>query len=409
MNNVDVEKIVQDLKGFIVNDNSPSNYEYNLLMNKAKYLDLFVQEKSFPPFEVEIQMSSSCNLKCRWCIGDSIQKQSKVKGLSNDLNRDTMEKLIDGILDFKQNDLEIQLVKFSGFIGEPLVKKDATIRSIQRLIGAGLKVGLFTNGTLMDKETWNTLCNIHYINVSLDGGPYSFFWLKESPENMFTTKTFNTVIENISGLNRVRKARNTDLNITVSYVIVPGNHMDIYETTKLVKEAGSDGIRFKCDIGGKHKLKEDEIILKEAYEQIRNVENDFKSESFKISLIHSENDARNEKYKSWDCKSGCFYHNFVGTVGSNGNLYLCDHDTKPGAIHFGSVVNETFQEIWESDTRKSLSNIIPTICRCEVCPPFANKANFFLKKIYDAKNQYGPDLVIEAMQRLRDQFMNIQS
>ena len=59
--------IVKELDGFIqAGDSSPFNYERNLLVDKAPYLDAFVEGKPFPPFEVEIQMSSNCNLQCRW-------------------------------------------------------------------------------------------------------------------------------------------------------------------------------------------------------------------------------------------------------------------------------------------------------------------------------------------------------
>ncbi len=387
----------------------PSDYEYNMLRNYADYIDLFVDGKPFPPFEIEIQMSSNCNFRCTWCIGDSVQKQKKIKGLSNFLSRENVDKLVDGIIDFRQNGLKIQMVKFSGFIGEPLIQKEATISAIQRLAGAGFKVGLFTNGVFMKEDTWDTLAHIYYVNLSLDGGPYSFFWLKEFPRNTdltFTKKTFNTVIENIGGLNRVKEERNTPVNITVSYVVVPGNHNEIYEVTKLVKEAGANGIRFKCDIGGRHKLKlkdeGDESTLDEAYDQIQKAKTDLNDETFKVIEVHTKDDARDETYNKWDCKNGCFYQDFVATVGSDGDLYLCDHNTMPGAIPFGNVINESLQEVWESNKRKRLLEIIPDICVCEVCPPFANRANFFLKKIYDAKGKYGADQVKEALQQLRD-------
>jgi len=388
----------------------PSDYEYNMLMNYADYIDLFVDGKPFPPFEIEIQMSSSCNFRCTWCIGDSVQKQKEIKGLSNFLSRKNVDKLVDGIIDFRQNGLRIQLVKFSGFIGEPLIQKKATISAIQRLVGAGFKVGLFTNGVFMKEDTWDTLANIYYVNLSLDGGPYSFFWLKEFPKNTdltFTKKTFNTVINNIKGLNRVRvkEERNSPVNITVSYVVVPGNHIEVYEATRLVKEAGADGIRFKCDIGGRHKLKEDtgdESTLDEAYDQIQKAKTDFNDETFKVIEVHTKDDARDENYNKWDCKNGCFYQDFVATVGSNGDLYLCDHNTMPGAIQFGNVINESLQKLWEGNKRKKLLEIIPDICICEVCPPFANRVNFFLKKIYDAKKKYGPAPVKKALQDLRN-------
>lgn len=74
MINDPVIKILEKLRYYLDSgDSTPFNYERYLLVDKAPYLDAFVEDKLFPPFEVEIQMSSSCNLKCIWCIGDNTQ------------------------------------------------------------------------------------------------------------------------------------------------------------------------------------------------------------------------------------------------------------------------------------------------------------------------------------------------
>ena len=150
-----------------------SHYVRILAIDKAPYLDAFIRGESVPPFEIEIQPSSRCNLKCRWCIGEEIQAQNHVLNLPNAINADNIGHIVEGILEAKQNGLGVEIVKFSGFIGEPLVQKGAVLSAIQRLACAGVKVGLFTNGVLMTEDTWETLANIAYVHVSLDAGPRS--------------------------------------------------------------------------------------------------------------------------------------------------------------------------------------------------------------------------------------------
>ncbi len=261
MENSNVEAIVNKLSGFLQSDDSsPFNYERYLLVEKAPYLDAFIENKPFPPFEVEIQMSSKCNLQCRWCIGDEIQEKKQVMRLPNNINEDNVDRVVDGIIDFEINSLGIDTVKFSGFIGEPLLAKAATLKAIQRLIGAGLRVGLFTNGVLMDENTWRTLANIDYVHISLDAGPSSFFWLKESPKGICTRETFYRILKNVKCLNESRRQKQGNLRINVGYVVVPGNHDQIYEVAKLVREAGADSIRFKCDIGERYDLKKTGLL-----------------------------------------------------------------------------------------------------------------------------------------------------
>jgi len=373
-------------------------YERFLVIKKRKYLDSFIDQIPFPPFEVEIQMSSKCNLECSWCIGDEVQLGKKVLNLSNSITNDNVDNIVEGIISCEIGGLRIEAVKFSGFIGEPLLPKAETLKAMQRLVGAGKRVGLFTNGMLMGPDTWDTLLNIDYVHVSLDAGPSTYYWLKESKKSPFSNDSFDKVLENIRGLNEARKSKhNCQLKINVGYVVIPGNHNEIYHSSRLVKEAGADSIRFKCDIGGKHDLVRGKA-LDHAFEQIYKAERELKEEDvFSISAIHSKNDVKSKKYSLWQCLNGCDYQHFLATVGSDGNLYLCDHNTMPGGIPLGNVIDIPFKSVWESDRRNYLSEGVKYTCQCKVCPPFGNRVNFFLKELRELTEKYGAELVKNAL------------
>lgn len=388
---------------------SPYNYERYLLIDKAPYLDAFVEGKCFPPFEVEIQTSSKCNLQCRWCIGKEVQARQRVMHLANNIAKDNVDYLIDGIMRCKINGLGIQTVKFSGFIGEPLANKEATLHAIQRLNGAGFRVGLFTNGVLLSNDDFKTIANIAYVHISLDAGPRTFFLLKESPDIPYS-RTFEQVLNNIAGLAQSRResTNGNHLHINVGFVVVPANFFEIYDVTRLVKEAGADSIRFKCDIAEKHDLMAANIH-KQAYAEIERARRDFHDAQFEVITIHSQADVEKKTYACWKSRSGCFFHNFLATVGSDGNLYLCDHNTMTGAIPLGCALDQPLNEIWTSQRRNYLTKGIPCTCLCSVCPPFANRANFFLKEIRDLVDQYGIPPVKEALAYLKERLSRGQS
>jgi len=396
-----IEELVEKLHGFLRNENtSQFNYERYLLLDKALYLEKFIEGKPFPPFEVEIQMSSKCNLHCVWCIGGEIQEKKRVLQLQNNINEKNIDQIVDGILTFRVNGLRIEKVKFSGFIGEPLLKKKATLKGIMSLAGAGLKVGLFTNGVFMDDNlTREVLANIEYVHVSLDAGPITYCLLK-NPNNPYEP-IFDRVIKNIKNLADHRKKVGGKVEITCGFVIVPGNFIEIYETTRLVRDAGANAIRFKVDIGGKHDLKKAGLIDK-VFEQLKRVEQDFNNPpSFAVHIIHSEDDIRNKSYAEWRCENGCHFHNFLSTVGSDGLVYLCDHNTMPGAIPLGSALDNSFEDIWVNERRKYLTDGIRYTCQCGVCPPFGNRANFLLEELVNLKDKYGADCLKRALQRFK--------
>lgn len=397
-----IEELVEKLHGFLRNENaSQFNYERYLLIDKAPYLDKFIEGKPFPPFEVEIQMSSKCNLHCVWCIGGEIQEQRRVLQLPNNINGDNIDKIVEGIFKFQMNGLSIEKVKFSGFIGEPLLKKDATLKGIMSLAGAGLKVGLFTNGVFMDDDlTRRVLANIEYVHVSLDAGPITYCLLK-TPNRPYDPTIFHRVINNIRDLADYREKVGGKVEITCGFVIVPGNHSEIYETTRLVRDVGANDIRFKVDIGGRHDL-ERAGLIDEVFEQLRRAEEDFNDPpSFAVHIIHSEDDTRNRSYAEWRCEKGCFFHNFLGTVGSDGLVYLCDHNTMPGAIPLGSALDNSFEDIWVNERRKYLTDGIRYTCQCGVCPPFGNRANFLLEELHNLTLQYGVDCMKKVLHCFR--------
>jgi sulfatase maturation enzyme AslB (radical SAM superfamily) len=396
--------------------NSPFNYIRNLICDKAAYFDAFVDGQLFPPFEVEIQMSSLCNLKCRWCIGDEITDRNYVKNLPNNINKGNVMKMVRNLMDMRINGLGLKLVKFSGFIGEPLHSsvKEVTLDAIKELtFSDDISVGFFTNGVFMTEDTWNILSRISYVHVSLDSGPSSFYWLKEPQiNNAFSKDTFNKIIRNIEGLNKVRIQKRSDLKINVGYVIVPGNHDQIYKTAEIIQEAGADSIRFKCDIGERFDLQK-AGVLDLALEEIEKVKEKFggivnlAGNEFSVYEIHKKEDIEQKRYKKkWNCESGCYYQSFLSTIGSDGNVYLCDHNSIPGAIPLGNIFDEksSFQDIWMSKRRNYLIDGIEYICKCEVCPPFGNEINPFLHEIVELRKTEKLENIKQAIELIRQDY-----
>lgn len=403
MGAVDADVVAARLRdGFAGPNRSGAEYG-RILLGRVSYLDAFVEGRPFPPFEIEIQMSSKCNLHCRWCIGEEIQSKNHVLRLPNSITEENVAKLVSAIIEFRIGGLGVETVKFSGFIGEPLLNKRATLTAIRSLAGAGLRVGVFTNGVLMDESTWQTLVNVDYVHVSLDSGPSSYFWLKESPEGVYSRSTFDRVLRNIAGLDQTRRERapGSKLRINVGYVVVPGNQDQLREATRLVRLAGADSIRFKCDIGARHDLHR-AGLLDEVFREIEFAREECRGEGgFRVHTVHTREDIEARVYARWKADGGCFFQEFFTTVGSDGDVYLCDHNTMPGAIPLGNVINQSLEEIWTSGRRRYLADGVRYVCQSGVCPPFGNVANAILRDIRQLADSHGAPAVKGALDRLR--------
>ena len=308
-----------------------TDYEALFLREQRPYLDRYLAGEPFPPFEVEIQMSSSCNLSCSWCVGSKLSG----KRLKNTLRANNIHRITDGLLACEINGLKIKRVKFSGFIGEPLVNKAATLQGMRLLRKAGVEVGLFTNGELMTEDTWDTLSFMDYVHVS-----------------QLTPKA----LKNIRGL--VAHRGDDRLKINVGYVIHSAGYSshDAYAAAALAKGAGADSIRFKYDITRPYRGRSEEV--EEAF-------GDLADDSFDVIEV--------PRYAQvWDHTKGCHFQNFLGTIGSDGGVYMCDHTTTPDAICHGNALERSFHDIW----MKRLEHAC--VCKCSTCPPYGDAVNRFI-------------------------------
>ena len=318
-----------------------NSYERLFQAEQGPYLAAYMRGDEFPPYEVEIQMSSSCNLSCSWCVGERL----RATRLPNRINISNIKQITRGLIDCEIGGLGISRVKFSGFVGEPLMRKHATLLAMDELTRAGLQVGLFTNGELMGDVTWETISRIEYVHVS-----------------QYSAKA----MDNVAGLNDMRNSQRSKLKINVGYVVVPGKPLEVYECARLAKAAGADSLRVKFDItrlppSGLGELRD-----------IAKARDTFQDSKFKVTVVPRE-------VHEWRSQDGCRFQFFLGTIGSDGGVYLCDHNTSPEGGWLGNALHMPFQQIW-------LMRSTRPACRVQTCPPYGAAINHFLERKCNASD-----------------------
>jgi MoaA/NifB/PqqE/SkfB family radical SAM enzyme len=263
--------------------------------------------------------------------------------LSDKINKGNIEGITQDLLDYELNDSRIEVFKFSGFMGEPLIQKDATLRAIDMITDAGRKVGLFTNGILLTKDTYWALLDADYVHISLDGGMQSFSISKGCDD-----ATFHKILHNIWDLHKWRNALGSKLKINVGYVVTEKNYPEIWTVTQAVKRLGADMIRFKVDITQEKQVFEFRHVIKE-----------FSDELFDISVVCFGKPA-------WNRSMGCHFYNYMTTIGSDGKVYVCDHNSMKKSKPLGDMLTQKFADIWENRA---------FTCESDICPPFGSDFN----------------------------------
>jgi MoaA/NifB/PqqE/SkfB family radical SAM enzyme len=367
------------------------NYEHFLLSDQKEYLRAFLRGDPFPPFEAELQITSKCNLHCRWCIGKQMAVHSGMTLPVSRIDESNIGKIVDHLCAFRTGNLRISLVKISGLAGDPLApeSKATSTKAIELFAQAGVKVGLFTNAaSAFDRRTEDLLQSLYYLNISLDAGPRTYARLKET---RLGGDTFFQVLKNIERTAGRKRQQSSFLNdVSAGYVVVPENLCDILEATRLVKESGADGIRFKLEFtnlltspsGG---------FVREAGAMIEQAHERYATKGFFVHMTNSPRAPRG----TWKPGGDCYARLFHITVGPDGNVYPCDHFSLVGAPSPGNLLDQPLDAFWPPLPRSQQP--LKVNCRSFVCPPFAEAINCTISRLNRLGEQYGYQDVIEAL------------
>lgn len=386
-----------------------------------EFNEIFVLQKHFsriinifegnilPPYEILIHPSSICNLNCKWCIGGVVSsKNNKDLLLENTLfSVDNMKTVVKGILKYqkkgfnyitgKSETFKVENVSFSGITGEPFFSADALLYAINELSKHGIKVGVFTNGTLITEKMFDSILKMKYILISLDAGEKETYD-KIKCQNV-RTNYFENLIKNIEKLANRKKEVKSETDINIGYVINEYNYNQIYNVAKILKKAGVHYLRFKTDIASILNLSSKE--REEAKNQIDRARKELCDSYFSIVEIHRVMDSskKERKFKK------CFVHYLVANISADSNLYPCNYHPSPKNKSYGKIeVPNDFEVLWNDIFNNSLDKQIPNICP-QVCDPFKNRANKVLEIAYEIYIEYGVDYlkkcINEAIEKIK--------
>ncbi|MGH3527821.1 MAG: SPASM domain-containing protein [Pseudonocardiaceae bacterium] len=374
--------------------------ELDVLRREWPLFAASVAGQVLPPYEVLIHPSSGCNLRCQWCIGDHVPLEiwdSERGALAVvEASKEAPERLPDVLADpasmmklatelvgyrktgtYRSGGTEhtaefgVRNVSFSGLIGEPLVARAALIPAITYLLEQGMRVGLFTNGVLMDAPVIDVLVGAAYVNLSLDAATAGTYAQLKFRGHSAGRVKFERAVANLAALAQRRRERGTDVEINVSFILYPGNHHEVYDASVIAKRAGADRIRLKRDISGDRLL--DAAQRAQATALIGRIRDELVDETFGLVEIHKM-DYLGGLERTFPV---CSITDMVAAIGSDGCLYPCNYHPRPGGASYGSAIETSFSGVWEGEARQRIRATLPGICP-KVCDPFKQRANTML-------------------------------
>jgi radical SAM protein with 4Fe4S-binding SPASM domain len=352
------------------------------------------------PVTAQIAPTLLCNFQCPRCSygGSKLEIIAKNSKQLIHMDRESLFFAIDRIVK-----AGIVGLVFTGG-GEPLLNAN-TIHGMRYARDKGLKVGLFTNGALLDPEVIEDLIDLKpsFIRISLDSGTAEIHSLLHGydPSKNYFEKIIDALF--LLAKKKVHRLAKTTIGIGVS--VEPVNLHDLENVAKLLRdiyqmnpEGGIDYIVFRpvvnYDCGGfLEKTKPTKDFLQSYmpkfstfFQDFTNNGSQYPSEVFsqaneiidkEISEILETTDIKvinirtkmvgisNAKRPYSRCRA-CPWYIFVGP---DGTVYNCVELAFESDVAIGNILKHSLDEIWRSPQRKRVIDYINSKGLKQLCPP----------------------------------------
>ena len=351
-----------------------------IISNIDRVLELF-ETGITSPVLVEIDPSNACNHGCYFCISSYIHLPESKHLETYDrsvMSKDVLMSLCKDIV--KMN---VRAVNWTGG-GEPTVNSNLKY-AIEYLGKHNVKMGMFTNGTLLDRfNLFETLVNnMSWVRFSIDAGNEKTYNTIRRPSK---NQTWSKMINNLEKLISV----NNKIDIGLGFVITPDTYTGIIDFANKFKDYDVKYCQYKPEIvnrereNGVQRKKEFwqkiEPLLKEAKNILGSKFqiNDYKLEDLEVN---TENYGRT--YKK------CLGSQISPAIGADGEVYVCTNHRGYKQYSYGNLNQNSFDIIWNNiQVKNNIMHKIDNVEKFKNCtqlckPHESNKAIWNLYEEYN--------------------------
>lgn len=330
------------------------------------------------PVLIEFDPSNACNHGCYFCISSYIHlPESKHLATYNKsiMSRDVLMKCCESFVK-----MGIRSLNWTGG-GEPTVNPH--LKEAIEYIGknSDIKMGMFTNGTLLDKfDLFETLVdNMTWVRISIDAGtPNTYNGVRRAKNN----QDWNKMISNLEKLIEVNKSKGNKIDIGVGFVITPQTYTEIVEFAKAFSKYDITYCQYKPEIVNRERedgtqREQDFWINKVAplLEEAKSIlGNKYQMNGYKFEDLKNDPEFFGRTYKK------CLGSQLQPCVGADGEVYVCTNHRGYKEYSYGNVHEKSFESIWDDMNKRKqvMSQIEDVECfkNCtQLCKPHeSNKA-----------------------------------
>jgi len=341
--------------------------KFNLDSHKLHYhpsrVGEFLEKGDNYPLYMEISPVGSCNHRCLFCAYDYI-------GYPN--RKLEKKRFLEFLQEVRSTGVKSML--YAGE-GEPLMHPDID-DFIIKTKELDIDVSMFTNGELLIKRLSDkAIGSFTFLRFSVNGGDDKTY------KKIHKKDKFNEVIENIIYVKKLKRDNKLDTTIGVQFVLLPENIDSIENLIKILKEIEIDYISIKPFVlQNENQFYRNKGFDIDLYSYFNELEN-YSNEKFKvIARVNAFKKYGKREYKH------CYGCNFITVLDSGGNLISCLPYLGKEEYMYGNIYKNSFKEIWHSDKRKQVKDLLENKLDVQkVCPPNC-RPNAINEYLYELKH-----------------------
>ena len=394
----------------MISESKIFNPQAKIYANADRVLD-FLDNKNPAPVLIEFDPSNTCNHGCYFCISSYIHLPE-----SKDLetyNKTIMprEILMNACKDFVN--MGVRAINWTGG-GEPTINKN--LKEAIEYIGqnSDIKMGIFTNGTLLDKwDMFETMVdNMTWVRFSIDAGtPETYNSIRRVKSN----QGWDRMSANLSKLVEVNNSKGKKIQIGTGFVITPDTYKEITDFAKYFSQFDIDYCQYKPEIVNREReegIQRDldfwEAEVEPRLEEAKEILGDkFQINGYKLKDLINDRSLFGRSYKK------CLGSQVQPCVGADGEVYVCTNHRGYKQYSYGSLHEKSFKEVWSDiQTRQNVMNQIESVecfSNCtELCKPHeSNKAVWNIYERYttldgEDKARVKKELLDESIQTKKE-------
>ena len=296
----------------------------------------FLRGEVFAPISMEISPAGRCNQKCHFCYVSYLMKKEKSPAL---MEESLFMKAINNCADFG-----VKALNFCG-TGEPLLNPK-TPQAILHARKLGMDTSLTTNGVLAGADKMESCVGaLTWLRVSTSAGSAARYAQLQGS----TEEDFLRMKKNLADLVRIRKEQNFKTTLGVAYFLFDGCEDEMLPFVNELKDTGIDYVQIK-PLGDFEK--NNYTYKKGVYRRLDDLlhqAEQLTSENF-YCQVKWDSFRRLEEIEAsgFALPAKCWGLLFFSNIGSDGNVYACAGSWYEPEDCFGSLRENTLEEIWHS-------------------------------------------------------------